>query len=297
MIVAFNFGVNLIYAISLYAGLLMYASYHNCDLVSVKAIKSADQILPYFVMNVANTIPGLPGLFMAGVFSAALSSMSTGLNSMAGVLYEDFIEPFLKVKISEERASLMMKIISVVFGVICVGMVFIVENLGAVVQGTLIGGITGMIVMGFICFGTQASIASGQIKFEKKPFTTDGCSSILQMDNFTLNEVLNSSINILPTLTESASDEPPFRIFHLSYTLYTLFGLIISTSVGLIASAVTGFTDLSDLDVILLSPVMRPLFAGRCKGGNQKVRRKMPESVEVIKEKDEALNLLSNNQS
>lgn len=35
-------------------------------------IKKADQLLPFFVMEIADEIPGLPGIFLSGVFSAAL---------------------------------------------------------------------------------------------------------------------------------------------------------------------------------------------------------------------------------
>lgn len=40
-----------------------------------QAIKKPDQLVPYFVMDVARVVPGLPGLFVAGVFSAALRSV------------------------------------------------------------------------------------------------------------------------------------------------------------------------------------------------------------------------------
>jgi len=60
--------------------------------------------------------------------------MSTGLNSMAGVIFEDYIKPQLSGKVSEAKASLTMKIICAVMGVFCVAMVFVVENLGGVLQ-------------------------------------------------------------------------------------------------------------------------------------------------------------------
>lgn len=37
-----------------------------------QAISRNDQLLPYFVMDVARSFKGLPGLFIAGIVSAAL---------------------------------------------------------------------------------------------------------------------------------------------------------------------------------------------------------------------------------
>lgn len=62
------------------------------------------------------------------------STMSTGLNSMTGVIYEDMIKPSWKKPISEANASFIMKIVVVIIGVICVSMVFIVEQLGTLIQ-------------------------------------------------------------------------------------------------------------------------------------------------------------------
>lgn len=44
--------------------------------------------------------------------------MSTGLNSMTGVIFEDLIRPMFKKPISEARASFIMKIIVTVIGVV-----------------------------------------------------------------------------------------------------------------------------------------------------------------------------------
>lgn len=53
---------------------------------------------------------------------------------MAGVIFEDYLKPQMKGKVSEERASLAMKVICAVMGVFSVAMVFVVENLGGVLQ-------------------------------------------------------------------------------------------------------------------------------------------------------------------
>lgn len=57
---------------SVFAGLLMYAKYADCDPFTTGQVSKSDQLLPYYVMDVAVKIPGLSGLFIAGVVSAAL---------------------------------------------------------------------------------------------------------------------------------------------------------------------------------------------------------------------------------
>jgi len=41
------------------------------------------------------SIPGLTGLFIAGIFSSAMSSVSPILNSMAAITMEDYIKVVL----------------------------------------------------------------------------------------------------------------------------------------------------------------------------------------------------------
>lgn len=59
--------------------------------------------------------------------------MSTGLNSMTGVIFEDLIRPFVG-SFSEKKASFLMKIIVLIVGIFCVAMVFIVDKLGTLIQ-------------------------------------------------------------------------------------------------------------------------------------------------------------------
>lgn len=89
----FGIGHIVIKLLSVYNGLLIYGRYEACDPVIEKVVAKPDQIFPYFVMDVGRSVPGLPGLFVAGVFSAALSSMSSCLNTLSGTIYTDFIKP------------------------------------------------------------------------------------------------------------------------------------------------------------------------------------------------------------
>lgn len=47
--------------------------------------------MPLFVMDTMRSTPGLTGLFLAGVCSSALCSVSAALNSLAAVTLEDYV--------------------------------------------------------------------------------------------------------------------------------------------------------------------------------------------------------------
>lgn len=74
-------------------------------------VPRSDKILPYYVLDVAANVPGLPGLFLAGLVSASLSTMSAGLNTVTGTIYEDFIDPWMPESNDKEaKAANIMKV-------------------------------------------------------------------------------------------------------------------------------------------------------------------------------------------
>ena len=90
-------------------GMVMYSVYRHCDPITGGQVRTRDQMLPLHVLHVAGDIPGLPGLFMAGVFSGSLSTISSGLNSLAAITLRDFI--------SQERLARMTSLQQV--GTLC----------------------------------------------------------------------------------------------------------------------------------------------------------------------------------
>lgn len=72
-------------------GLIIYSNLYDCDPFTAGLVKKLDQIVPYFVMRIGDKIPGLPGLFIAGLFSGGLSSMSGLLNVLSCIIYDDFL--------------------------------------------------------------------------------------------------------------------------------------------------------------------------------------------------------------
>lgn len=43
-------------------------------------------------MDVLSHLPGVPGVIVAGIFSASLSSVSASMNSLATVTLEDYVK-------------------------------------------------------------------------------------------------------------------------------------------------------------------------------------------------------------
>lgn len=66
-------------------------------------ITDADFLFPHFI---ANFLPvGVVGVVIAALFAAAMSSLSSGINSTAAVITTDII-PWLKIKTKKNSATL-----------------------------------------------------------------------------------------------------------------------------------------------------------------------------------------------
>lgn len=76
-----------------FSGLAIYSKYYDCDPITVGRISSTDQLMPLYVMDTLSSYPGIPGLFIAGIFSAGLSTVSAALNSLSAVILEDYVKP------------------------------------------------------------------------------------------------------------------------------------------------------------------------------------------------------------
>ncbi|XP_037935226.1 sodium-coupled monocarboxylate transporter 1-like isoform X1 [Teleopsis dalmanni] len=277
----FIFGVLIFMLVCGYSGLLIYATYHDCDPLMTKLAERKDQLLPLLVMETLGEYPGLPGLFVAGVFSAALSSLSTGLNSMSAVVLEDFVKSFYKKTLSERATAYIMRSVVVLFGVICVALVIVVEKLGAVLQltitlssvangpllgiftagvlvpwveskGALIGGITSLIFMAWMAISAQSDIASGAMVYARKPHTTLGCNYTF-MDFTPMSMLAENATEIL----EESNSHKEFHIYNISYLFYTMLGAILTIVIAIVISFISGPNKLTDIDTSLLSPFLQ----------------------------------------
>lgn len=168
------------------------------------------------IMDIFHDMPGLPGLFVAGIFSAAMSSLSSGLNSLSAIALEDFIKP--RMQLTETQTSYFMRGFIFLCGILAVGLVFVIEQLGTTVfqltlsfeattngplfgifvmglmmpwirtKCALNGGIIGVILMTLFTIKTQLLSLSGKLPSETQPVSIEGCTYDFDMiiDNSTM---------------------------------------------------------------------------------------------------------------
>lgn len=212
------------------------------------------QLMPYFVMDELKMFPGIPGLFVACVFSAALSTLSSGFNALATVTWDDFLRKTSLADNSEWKINLYCKIIGAIYGVLSVLMAFVVGLIGSVLQaaislaGALIGPLFGLYMLALLCPFANAKgviiglvtgqtftlwILIGSIRYPKAPATyptfTDRCLT----SNFTLPEPASVAEHNLYGI---------FSLYHVAFLLVPIIGFIVSLVIGTLASFLTGGT-------------------------------------------------------
>lgn len=269
-IVIFTIGIILFVSVCCFAGLLIYARYWKCDPLNAGLVNRDDQLFPIYVMETVGTWKGVAGLFIAGVFGAALSSLSVVLNSTAAVLLEDILKGCFKCKPSERTSAIFVKTSIFFLGCMAMGFLFIVDKLGGVLgvatsltaiaagttfgifslgmlnpwantKGAIVGAITGGILSGWVSLGSQVAVASGQVVPHKLPVSVEECP----IGN------LNGTISF-----DYPDESNVFPFYRLSFHWINPIGIFTVFIVGSIVSFITGCNDLEKIDPELISPVI-----------------------------------------
>jgi sodium-coupled monocarboxylate transporter 8/12 len=137
-------------------GAVLHAFYRvHGDPLAAGRIAKADQILPYFVIN---ELPaGLPGLFIAAIYAASMSTISAGINSLTSSSLIDFHQRLWPRADRSEASQLRLaRILTFTYGVIVIALAFLVERLGTLLEATnkvisLVGGpLIGLFLLGMI---------------------------------------------------------------------------------------------------------------------------------------------------
>lgn len=102
-------------------------------------LDAADEVFPRFI--VAGLPAGLTGLALAGLFAAAMSSLSSGVNSSSQAISKDLIPRFFRGELSQHTQVQMARFLSLGIGMVIVSlsmvMGYVQGNLTAVTNKTV----------------------------------------------------------------------------------------------------------------------------------------------------------------
>ncbi|CAH0729365.1 unnamed protein product, partial [Brenthis ino] len=141
------------------SGLSIYAVYKDCDPLASKEISSMDQLMPYYVVDVMKSVPGLAGLFVAGIFSASLSTISAACNALAAVTLTDYVSRWFKI--NPTYVPWLTKLAACGYGLVFLALAFVAEHLGGVLQAALtIFGAVGGPLLGLFTLGMFTTYAN-----------------------------------------------------------------------------------------------------------------------------------------
>ncbi|KAF2882368.1 hypothetical protein ILUMI_23788 [Ignelater luminosus] len=288
--------ITVLFSLSWVVGMVVYAVYANCDPYKAGYIQKYDEILPFFVEDRFNYLPGILGLFMACLFNGALSLNVSNLNSLATVTFEDFLRPIPHLKDLKDKHQLYaIKAIGIVYGFVIMGISFGVGLLSGVIESSMLvtsatsGPLLGVFILAILvpccnwkgaAIGVIVShivtlwITFGGLTVDKPikemPLSTEGCHNgsynahILRPDiplpitTTTPSPITTTGYGNL-NITRAAPSDPLTQLYSITYMYYSLIGCIITVLLGWTISYFTGFNEDELYDENLLHPIARKM--------------------------------------
>uniref|UniRef100_A0A7E4ZUG2 Sodium-coupled monocarboxylate transporter 2 n=1 Tax=Panagrellus redivivus TaxID=6233 RepID=A0A7E4ZUG2_PANRE len=151
-----------------FVGFLALAYFYNCNPLETGQITDKDHLTVLFALNVLSSTPGLFGLYMAAILSATLSTLSSGINSSAAAIYEDFVQYNLE-NVSDSASTTINRILVLTVGILSTVLAFCAGPLGGTLTVciSVMGAVSGPMVAIFVIalFWPQAGVKSTFISF------------------------------------------------------------------------------------------------------------------------------------
>ncbi|XP_073969455.1 sodium-coupled monocarboxylate transporter 1 isoform X2 [Rhodnius prolixus] len=283
--------MTILFSLSWVVGMVIYANYYLCDPRSLGYIQDIDEILPFYVEDKFNFLPGFLGLIVASLFNGALNLMVSNLNSLAIVMWEDFFFQIPAFKgIGERGQLLLIKLLGALCGLMILGIAFIVASLSGVIEASMLmtsatsGPLLGVFMLAMFfppanwkgaAFGMLSShaivlwITFGRLTIDRPetpmlPVSVDGCT----------NTTFSSSVPPLPPRSDPvwmedfddpvvgpAQHESDFLtvLYSMTYMYYSLLGTFLTVFLGLIVSYITATED-EKYDEKLVHPMARTFY-------------------------------------
>jgi SSS family transporter len=144
-----------------FCGVVLFAFYRiHGDPVQAGAIDRPDRILPYFVVT---QLPSpLPGVLIAAIFAATMSTISAGINSLSTATIVDFYQRYYKNDVTDARQLQLARSLTLFYGATTIGLAFLVGQLGPLLEASNIilglagGPILGVFLLGMLSLRTNA---------------------------------------------------------------------------------------------------------------------------------------------
>ncbi|XP_077486513.1 sodium-coupled monocarboxylate transporter 1-like [Amblyomma americanum] len=266
----------LYYACMAGTGLALTLRYKGCDPYLAGLIRGPDQLLPFYILEECRSLPGFPGIFLAGVVSASISTVSSIVNSQAAVWYFDVVTPFLNVP--SKRVSCIIKALAFAVGAVMTAISVVVPYLGSAVSmfiavsSAITGPFVGLLLLGLtVPFANSKGagivtllmvayqmvhlfyrLQSG-VRERRMPVSLDYCRH-----NAT-NTILVSNVTL--SVPSERPQSGTFPLFDVSPFWSSFFTTIATYVGGLVASVALGGKTLSVTATSnLTSPALFPLW-------------------------------------
>ncbi|KER22567.1 hypothetical protein T265_14824, partial [Opisthorchis viverrini] len=259
-----NIPMNSIFlVVQLAAGLVAYAYFIDCDPIGAKLVKKADQLLPYLVMVLFDGIPVIRGLFLSIIFAAALSTVSSGVNSLATVILEDIFRPlfyFISGKdVKPKSRTLLATLFSALVGLSTVGLAFLFEVMSSHVLpfafslfGAIGGPILSIFTLGILvpCINKYGGIAALLASLAVGLWLSIGAIVYPTPVPSLPLSTANCSMNVTTAANVVAATR---TVYSISYLYYTPVCLFVALVFGLVFSAIFRFNSKSPVPSQLLA--------------------------------------------
>ena len=163
-LIASGLVVFLQFSLFLVIGVMLYRFYQLFPLES--ALEQTDRIFPTFIVR--EMPPGISGLIIAAIFAAAMSTLSSSLNSLASSSIHDLYKPYIRRKISAKPASVdgsnlshelkISRILTLAWCGVLIAISLLARNWGSVLEvGLTITSITIGSVLGIFALGAWST--------------------------------------------------------------------------------------------------------------------------------------------
>ena len=132
-------------------GIMLFVFYEHFPLAS--QLDQPDRIFPTFIVD--HLPPGLSGLVIAGIFAAAMSTLSSSLNSLSSSVVNDFYKSYFTPVAPDAHYLMVSRIFTLIWGAILMGVALLARDWGGVLEvGLMIASLTMGSVLGIFLLGT-----------------------------------------------------------------------------------------------------------------------------------------------